>query len=134
MSRKRTGVCIPQNVDGIDYQYGVRFVDGSIAHGWNGRTQLDRCQERIFIHAKVFNGERLTLVRRRVHPWECRFEGGWEHVDIDPWRKPLTNYVRVNKPWFPRALFFWRGHATASYVCRAAERVRRRMTSIGDHQ
>lgn len=57
-----------------------------------------------------------------------------EHVDIDPWRKPITNYVRVNKPWFPRAFWVWRGLAKASHAFRKAESMRRGMTAKGEQQ
>ena len=128
------GACIP---DAEGWQYGVRYQDGSIAHGWNGRTQLDRAQEHIFLHAKLFNGERLTLVRREVYGTPGKvFTPYWVHVDIDPWRKPLTNvvytppgFVNMGKPGY-----FWRGNTVALAMCRqAGSRLKIKLIK-GEHQ
>ena len=127
---KRT--CIPAP-DG--YQYGVRYRDGSIAHGWNGRTQLDRAQEHIFVHAKIYGGARLTLVRRRIVTpayWGAPFYTSWEHVDIDPWRKPITNYARYSLNGKRR--YSWRGLTLARFLTAQAEAKRRNLHVRGVQQ
>ena len=131
--------CIPAP-DG--YQYGVRYADGSVAHGWNGRTQLDRAQEHIFYLRKVFGGNEYSLVRREIvvkNPLRGQRPAGygpapWEHVDIDPWRKPLTNAMRTPKHSFVGARWIWRGLTLARVLTAQAEATRRRLHVSGRQQ
>ena len=138
MARKRRGVCIP---DADGYQWGVRFSDGSTAHGWNGATQLDRCQEFIYRCRKQYGWRGLTLVRRTVTEGKnCWVRGEWEHVDIDPWRKPLTNSIRVKGSEFttpygwPVRGWVWRGHYLARILTSQANSRLRVKLIKGEHQ
>lgn len=142
------GTCIP---DADGYQWGVRWSDGGISKGWNGATQLDRAQEFIFLMKKTYPNctvSRWTLVRRQIVPrkGQCKWgwgdaDGGWEHVDIDPWRKPLTNYLRTMRSFdHPLALlpakvhYVMRGHTLARILGhQAASRLRVKLIK-GEHQ
>ena len=54
------------------YQYGVRFMDGSVAARWNGRTQRQRAEEYLAYLREEYSPDRFSLVRRRPDgPWEA---------------------------------------------------------------
>ena len=62
----------------IQFQYGVRFKDGSVAHPWNGHTQHMRAAafcHRLVAEARPENKGDYAVVRR-VLP-----DGPWQVVD-----------------------------------------------------
>lgn len=52
-------------------QFGVRFQDGSVAHPWNGRTQLQRATEEQERLRREFPRDTFELVvrEREDGPW-----------------------------------------------------------------